>query len=147
MPLGYNGGASSFDPSGLEGQLNALSGDVFDAQFFEASCLPEDEIYDAVFISGPGTVSRGHVSSINSSDVVGFIQNKIDPSNCIVQTRGLLEGFSALDEGENYYLYNSGDIVKLPTIISEDWNVIPVGVGYSSDMFYINLGRRPYIIR
>lgn len=74
--------------------------DATDSQFLVAFCFSTDNVGDAVYVMGPKVGDHYQVTASNIDDVatapsVGIIIEKQSPTECVVQTTGIVYGVYA----------------------------------------------------
>lgn len=108
---------------------------------FEATCTASENVGDAVYLSGPNTVSKANASDISTAPVIGFISEKQNATTCIVQTEGELTYPGSLVADTVYFLdTTNGSITSTPptgsgTILQE------LGTSLDSTSLLIKLRR------
>lgn len=68
------------------------------------NCGPEVNSHMAVYLSGSDTVTPADADDPGKQPLVGFVREKLSPTQCVVQFSGELEGFTGLVPGVTYYL-------------------------------------------
>ncbi len=120
--------------------LSAIPQDV------DMVCTAIEQIGDAVYTNSAGEVRQANNSSISTAKVTGFIISKASATSCKVRLFGLIDTFTGLDVGKEYFLSGvSGDIdLAVPTATGSVLS--RVGQAVKNDLFFINLNNN-YIIR
>lgn len=120
--------------------LSAIPQDV------DMVCTSTEQVGDAVYTNSLGEVRQANNSDISTAKVTGFIISKASATSCKVRLFGLIDTFTGLDVGEEYFLSNiSGDIdLTVPTTAGSV--ISRVGQAIKADLFFINLNNN-YIIR
>lgn len=112
----------------------------------EMGCTAVETIGDAVYVISDGQVRQANNSDISTAKVMGFIVSKDSDTTCKVRVAGVMDEFTGLVAGSQYFLNNvNGDIdLTAPTVSGSV--IVRTGQALSSDKFLVNINNN-YIIR
>lgn len=125
-PLAWKCSASAFDPIGIR----------------DITCPEATDILDAVYISGDLTVALARSDAYATASVFGFVLSKESSTKCTVVTSGILDGFTGLTAGKQYFLSKQyyGGITD--TVVTGTNSIIMrVGIAISATQLWINIDR------
>lgn len=110
------------------------------------NCSSSEIVGDAVYLESNNEVRKANNSSIDTAKVVGFIVSKSSSTTCKVRIAGLIDDFTDLVVGKEYYLNHiDGDIDFNPPTSNQSV-ICRVGKAIDTDKFLININNN-YIIR
>jgi hypothetical protein len=112
----------------------------------EFTCTATEQVNDLVYISAANTVAQANATDISTAQVVGFIASKSNDTTCRIRTYGVLNGFTGLTFGRQYFLSTTSGSVSLSAPTASDTVLVRVGKAVDADTLFVNINNN-YIIR
>ena len=113
----------------------------------DMGCSINEQVNDAVYVSGANLVSRANASSIDTAEVIGFIVSKASDTSCKVRINGTVDGFSGLTAGEIYFLAETDGNITTTPVTAKDSVLFAIAKAINDTEIIVTTSNQDFVIR
>jgi hypothetical protein len=110
------------------------------------NCTAIEQVGNAVYVFADGEVRQANNTNIATAKVIGFIVTKPTTTICTVRVIGIIDSFTGLTPGSEYFLDSTPGAITLTAPTTSGSVLVRLGQPTEDDRFLININNN-YIIR